>query len=139
MPAAIVLTNANVTVNGTDLSSYVREARISYKAETPETTAMGSSTKTRLPGLKDWDVDVTFNNDFGANLDAILFPLVGNATLGVFPMTIKANNAANAPGNPCYNGNVLLADYQIMGAKVGDVAVSPVKFSGSGTLSRTTS
>jgi hypothetical protein len=132
--ASIVLTNAKVSINAVDLSDHVRSVKINYKAEVPENTAMGSTTKTRLPGLKDWDVEVEFNQDWAAaNVDATLFPLVGAAA---FAVSILPVNAAASSTNPNYNGNALLESYPPMGQKVGDVAITTITLRGTGTLTR---
>ena len=135
--APIVLTNAKVLVNAVDLSTWVRSVKISYSAETPETTAMGSTTKTRLPGLKDWSMDIELNQDFAASAtDVSLFSLVGAAA---FAVDVQPVNASRSTTNPSYNGNALLADYPPLGNKVGDVATTTIKLVGTGTLSRSTS
>jgi hypothetical protein len=137
MAAPIVLTNAQVLVNAVDLSAWVRSVKISYKADTPETTAMGSTTKTRLPSLKDWEIDVEFNQDFSASSsDATIFPLVGAAA---FAIEVRPVNGARSVTNPGYNGNCLLAEYPVLGQKVGDVASFTAKFMGTGSLARSTS
>lgn len=135
--APIVLTNALVSVNGTDLSTWVRSVKISYAAETPDTTAMGSSTKTRLPGLKDWSMDIEFNQDWAASaVDVTLFSLVG---ANAFTIYVAPVNATITSTNPKYTGSALLSDYPAIGNKVGDVATVTAKFTGTGTLSRATS
>jgi hypothetical protein len=49
--ASFVLTNAYVKINSVDLSDHVRSVKINYSAETPDNTAMGATTHSRLPGL----------------------------------------------------------------------------------------
>lgn len=134
--ASIVLTNAKLLVNAVDLSDHVRSVKINYKAETPENTAMGASTKSRLPGLLDWDMDIELNQDWAAaKTDATLFPLVGAAA---FTVDVQPVNAARSATNPSYTGSALLADYPPLGQKVGEVATTTIKLMGTGTLSRAT-
>jgi hypothetical protein len=133
MPS-IVLTNAQVLINAVDLSAFVRSVKVHYKADTPENTAMGATTKSRLPALKDWDLDIEFNQDWAAaSVDATLFPLVAAAAV---PIEIRPVNAARSATNPAYTGNALLADYTPVGGKVGDLAVAPIKLMGTGNLAR---
>lgn len=135
--ASFVLTNAYCLINAVDLSNHVKQIKVSYKAETPENTAMNSTTKTRLPGLKDWDVEIEFNQDYAAsNVDVTLFPLVGAAQ---FAVEVRPDAGARSVTNPAYTGNALLAEYTPLGNKVGDVASAPIKLMGTGTLSRQTS
>lgn len=136
--ASIVLANAMLLVNAVDLSAFVRSVKVNYKADTPDNTPMGpAATRTRLPGLKDWELDVEFNQDWAlASVDATLFPLVGAAA---FAIEVRPVNAARSTTNPAYTGNGLLADYAPLGNKVGDVATAPVKILGTGALARQTS
>lgn len=135
--ASLVLTNAMALINAVDLSDHVKEVKITYKAETPENTAMSQTTKNRLAGLKDWDLEITFNQDFAAGkVDATLFPLMGASA---FAIEIRADAGARSVTNPAYTGNALLADLPLIAGKVGDVLSTSVKFMGTGTLSRQTS
>ena len=132
--AQIVLTNAKCLVNAVDLSSHVRSIKINYSAETPENTAMGATSKTRLPSLLDWSMDIEFNQDWAAaQVDATLFPLVGAAA---FTVDVQPVNAARSATNPSYTGSALLADYPPIGNKVGEPAVTTIKLMGTGALSR---
>lgn len=134
--AETVLTNAYCLINGVNLSDHVKSVKINYGAETPEITAMSVATKARLPGLKDWSIDLEFNQDFAAaKVDATLFPLVGAAA---FAVEIRADAGARSATNPAYTGNVLLADYSPVSGKVGDVLSTGPKLMGTGTLSRLT-
>jgi hypothetical protein len=135
--ASFVITNAYCLLNGVNLSDHVRSVKVTYKADTPENTAMSQTTKNRLPGLKDWEMDIEFNQDFAAaEVDVTLFPLVGAAA---FAIEVRPDAGARSVTNPAYTGNCLLADYPALGNKVGEVAVSAIKLMGSGTLSRLTS
>lgn len=133
--ASFVLTNAYVSLNSVDLSDHVKSVKINYKAETPENTAMSVTSKTRLPGLKDWDIDIEFNQDYAsAKVDATMFPLVGAAA---FAVAIRPDAGAQSTTNPTFSGNALLSSYDPVAGKVGDVAMAPVKLIGTGTLTRT--
>lgn len=134
--ASFVLTNAYALINSVNLSDHVKEVKVTYKADTPENTAMSQTTKNRLSGLKDWDLEITFNQDFAAaNVDATLFPLIGAAA---FSVEIRPDAGSRSATNPGYSGNCLLADLPIIAGKVGDVLSTSVKFVGTGTLSRLT-
>jgi hypothetical protein len=134
--ASFVLTNAYALINSVDHSDHVRQIKINYTAETPENTAMGATTKTRLAGLKDWSVEIEFNQDYAvANVDEKMFALVGAAA---FAVEFRPTNGARSTSNPAYTGNALLPDYAPLGQKVGDTAVATVKFVGTGALARQT-
>ena len=129
--AAFVITNAYVMINSVNLSDHVRSVTIDYSAETPETTAMGSTTKTRLGGLLDWKLDVEFNQDYAAaSVHITLFTLVGVPTA----IIVQGVSGTEGVTNPKFTGTAILSKYVPVGGKVGDVAVSKAEFVGSGIL-----
>jgi len=133
--ASFVFTNAYVYINSVDLSDHVELVKINYKAETPENTAMSATSKSRLPGLKDWDVDITFNQDYASGkVDATLFPLVGAAA---FAVSFRPDAGVQSATNPTFAGNALLASYEPAGGKVGDVVKAAIKLMGTGAMTRT--
>ena len=133
--ASLVLTNAFLSVNAVDLSDHIESIKINYKADTPENTAMAVTSKSRIAGLKEWDIDVTFNQDYATSkVDATLFPLVGAAA---FAIIARPDAGVQSTTNPTFAGNALLASYEPVSGKVGDVAKAPIKLIGTGTLTRT--
>src|SRR5882762_8980682 len=117
--ASFVLTNAFCLLNAVDLSDHVRSVKVNYKADTPENTPMSQTTKNRLPGLKDWEMDVEVNQDFAlAKVDATLFPLVGAAA---FPIEAPPHAGARSATSPAYTPNCLLADHPPLGNEDGEV------------------
>lgn len=133
--ATLVLTDAFVDIDGTDLSSAVRSVTVNYSAELQDETAMGDDTRVRLGGLKDWSMDIEFNQDFAAaSVDATLFPLVGTT----FTVEVRPTSAARSATNPGYTGTGILESYPPLGNSVGDVATASVTIQSAGTLSRAT-
>ena len=129
-------TNPKVTINSVDLSDHIVSAQLNYEAAELETTAFGSTTRTRIAGLKDWSLDIEFNQDYAASkVDATLYSLVGAAS---FAITYKPVNTTTASTNPEFQGNCILPSYKF-GNKQGDLASATVSFKGDGTLTRATS
>jgi len=62
--ATFAFTDAYVSINSVDLSDHVRSVTINVEAEDLEDTAMGSTFRSRIGGLKDWSLDIEFNQDF---------------------------------------------------------------------------
>jgi hypothetical protein len=135
--AHLVFTNAYVLLNSVDLSAHVKSVSIDYKAEIQDETVMGDTARGRLPGLKDWSVQVEFHQDFAAaSVDATLFPLVGASA---FAIEIKPVNTTASATNPRFTGSALLESYSPIGGTVGDVLMAPITLLGDGTLTRQTS
>lgn len=134
--ASFAFTNAFVSVNAVDLSTFVRSVTINVEAEDLEDTAMGDTYRSRIAGLKDWSVDVEFNQDFAASaVDVTLWPLLGTVTA----LIVKPVNTTTSATNPQYSGNVLVSEYNPLDGSVGDLATTSVSWPGAGTLSRATS
>ncbi len=88
--AEFVFTDASVVINAVDLSDHVRQVTLNYSAELQDDTAMGDDTRSRIGGLKDWSMELEFNQDFAAaEIDVTLFPLVGST----FAVTLKPTRA----------------------------------------------
>jgi predicted secreted protein len=129
-----VLTDARVEINSVVLSDHSNDVKVAYGAEIKEKTAFGETTKSKLPGVKDWSVDITFMQDFdAAKVDATLFSLVGAAA---FPVKIRRTTAVISATNPEFQGNALLASYSPISGKHGDVHTVSVKLEGTATLTR---
>jgi len=132
--AELVLKDASVVINSVDLSDHVSSVTVNYSAEILDKTAMGADSRARLAGLKDFSLDVEFNQDYAASeIDATLFPLVGAAA---FAVVIKPTSGAVTATNPSYSGNALLESYSPVGGAVGELAKVSVSMPGDGDLTR---
>ncbi len=132
--AKLVLTDASVTINSVNLSDHLRSVTLNYEAEVIENNVMGSTSRGKLAGLKNWTADIELAQDFAAaSVDATLFPLVGAAA---FPVVIKPTSGATSPTNPAYTGNAILASYPPLSGAVGELAKTTIKLEGDGLLTR---
>lgn len=129
----MVLTNAFVSINGVNLSAFVRSVTLSFSAELQDDTAMGDSARSRIGGLRDWSLQVEFFQSYAASMvDATLFPLVGT----IFGIEVRSSAAAVGATNPRYTGSAILESYQPVGGAVGENLMAPVTLQGVGTLTR---
>lgn len=136
--AAFTLTDAEITINGTDLSAFVMSATLNYANDLQEDTSMGDDTRTRLSGLNDWSLEVTFKQDFDSgSVDDTLFSLVGGSAVTVTMMANKTDGVSAT--NPKYTGSAVLESYPPFGNAVGELAQVSVTFQSAGSLSRSTS
>jgi len=134
--ANFVLTDAYVSINSVNLSAYVNSVTVNYSADTPDNTAMGATSMSRLGGLKDWSLEVEFNQDFAASApDVSLFSLVGVSTA----VEIRPTSGARSTTNPAFTGNGIIDSYPPISGKVGDKASTKISMKGNGALSRATS
>jgi hypothetical protein len=100
-----------------------------------ETTAMqGGGFKQRIQTLGDFNLDVTFLQDFAAGqVDATLWALL---SAGSVPFTLNPTSGANSATNPQYAGNVVLNTYDPLTGNVGTVLKVQAKFMGDGAVTR---
>lgn len=134
--ATFVLTDASLTVGGTDLSDHIRSITLDYAAELQDDTAMGDTTRSVAGGLKTWSFTVEWLQDYAASkVDATLFSAVGTAVA----LVGKPTSAAVSATNPTFSGTGVLGTYNPMGGSVGDQAVASSVFTAAGTLTRATS
>ena len=137
----IVFTDAYVVINSVNISDHVKGVTLSYTADLLDSTVMTTSgTKSNTPGLKDWSLEVDLLNDYAASsIDATLFALIGNSG---FPIEVRPTSSAVGVANPKYTANGVLANYDPMQAKVGDLATTKITIkpaASTNTLTRATS
>lgn len=133
--AKFVATDYNITIGGTNLSTSLAAATLDITAEEQDTTAFGSTYRTRIAGLKDASVTFDFHQDFGAgSIDATLFPLVGSLATVV----IKPTSGTVSATNPTYTFTALVTQYQPFASSVGDLATLSVSWPVSGEVVRGT-
>lgn len=133
----LVLTDASVTVAGTDLSDHVQSVTLNYSADEVEDTNMGDDTHVFMAGtLKNWSLEVEFSQDYAASeVDATLFSAVGTSVA----LVVKPTSAAVSSTNPSFSGNGILTSYNPVGGSVGEKSVASATFQPAGSLTRATS
>lgn len=137
--ATLMYSDAQFVVNSVDLSDHVRSVTLNYEAEMLDDTTMGTSgTRSNRPGLKNWNIECTFLQDFDAgSVDATLFPLIGAVA---FPVTLKHLSSATSATNPIYSGSAILESYPPIAGDVGAMGEVTTNFraGGGSTLTRST-
>jgi hypothetical protein len=133
MPA-IVLTNADITVNGVVLSDRANSVELNYEIDSVEVTAFGDTGHRFTGGLQNVTCAIEFMQDFAATeTEATLYPLVGTTTT----VTVRPGAQATSATNPLYTlSNTFLASHQPVAAAVGELAMTSVTFTG-GSLVKT--
>jgi hypothetical protein len=129
-----VLTSVTTTINGTDFSDHLASVTLDLSADEVETTAFGGSGfRTRVGGLKDGSITLSFHNDFGSSgseaVDSTIYNLYGsNATVVVRPTsgTVSATN-------PSYTGVYLVSQVNPISGSVGDLATRDLTWPTAGT------
>lgn len=134
--ATLVFTDCYVSINSVNISDHVKSASLTFSAAMLDDTVMTKTTKSNKPGLLEWGLDVEVLNDYAAgNIDATMFALIGAAA---FAIEVRPTSGARSTSNPGYTGNAVLASYDPITAKVGDLASAKLSFKCAGALARQT-
>ena len=132
--AQLVLTNADITVNGVVLSDRANSVELNYEVESVEVTAFGTN-RSFIGGLQNNTITIEFMQDFAAaETEATIYPLVGTQT----SVTVRPSSAATSATNPLYTvTGTFLSSHTPVSATVGELAMTSLTFTG-GTLVKTT-
>ena len=117
--AVVNFRNASVVYNAVDISVKVRNIRLNLSAEDLDGTAMGATSRTHVPGLRDDRIELTVFQDYAVGvLDSVFAAQLGVAA-GV-ACVIKPDSGAVTTSNPSYTlTNAVLLDYSAMDGEVG--------------------
>ena len=127
----LVLTNSNVVLGGTDISSYVASITLSISVNEVETTSFGTGAVTRVGGLQDNSVTHDMHQDFSA-IEGLVYPLIGSTT----SLVIKPNGTAVGTANPSYTMTPLVTEWTPVNGAVGELATASITWPISGTVTK---
>jgi hypothetical protein len=133
--AKFAATDYDIKINGVDFSVNLNSVELSQEADDLETTAFGSSWRTRIGGLKQASLTLNFMQDFGAgSVDATLNPLLGS----IATVVIKPTSGTVTSTNPTYTMTALVTQYSPFASSVGDIATLSTTWPVSGSVVRGT-
>jgi hypothetical protein len=132
--ARIVLTDAKITINSVNLSSYISSVTLSTSNDVVETTGFSSTAaRTRVAGLQDNSVTIEFFQDFATSLvEQTIYPLLGTTTSVVVLPTSSAASATN----PSYTFTALVSEWQPLSGAVGELSTASVTWPISGAITK---
>jgi len=128
----VFIGDSSTAINVTD---HVRSVTITYNAELHDRTAMGSSARKRIAGLKDGSVTIEFNQDLSSTTyDKTLWNSLGSTATRL--LIKAAGTSASTKVNPRYYGPCIMGTYNPITGTVGDLSVNSVTFQFNGLLNR---
>lgn len=134
--ARLVFTNPSIVINSVDLTDRIAQVSIDMSFAEVTTTAFGDSAVTRVAGLGDHSVSMSFHQDFAANeVEATIYPLLGTTTTVV----VKPVNTTTSANNPSYTFSALVNAWAPVSGSVGDLLTADVTWPISGMVNKTTS
>jgi hypothetical protein len=119
----IVLTNCVVKVDTVDLSDHVNQVTVTETVNEVETSAFGNTNVTRVGGLRDSSISLTFHQNFAAGeVYATLKDKVGSiGTVQVIP-----NGTAISATNPSISLEVLYTEMSHLDGSIGELSTASV-------------
>jgi hypothetical protein len=134
--ARLVFTKPSITINSVDLTDRIAQVAIDMSFAEVTTTAFGDSAVTRVAGLGDHSVSLSFHQDFAAGeVEATIYPLLGTTTTVV----VKPVNTTTSTDNPSYTFTALVNSWAPISGSVGDLLTADVTWPVSGIVNKTTS
>jgi hypothetical protein len=131
--ARIVLTDAKVTINSVNLSSFIASVSLSTTNDVVETSAFSSTAaKTRIAGLADNSVTLEFHQDYAtSSVEATIYPLLGSTTTIVVSPTSTVSATS-----PSYSFTALVSEWTPLNGGVGELATASVTWPISGAITK---
>lgn len=132
------LTDAYVSINGVDLSSYVRDVTWNEGSETTDATAMGDDTRAASNSLKSASIAVSFHEDLAASAGPYqtCADLVGGAAVTVIYGPGGSTASATNPHRSC---SMAVTEYNVASGAVGDRGISTFAATAAGSVTEVTS
>jgi hypothetical protein len=130
----IVLTDAYVTVNSVDMSSFISSVTLNSTREVVDTTGFSTSgARTRVAGLQDNSITLEFHQDFASGaVEATIYPLIGTTTTVV----VRPTSSASSATNPQYTCTALVSEWTPLSGTVGELATASVTWPISGAITK---
>lgn len=134
--ARLVFTKPSITINSVDLTDRIAQVSIDMSFAEVETTAFGDSAVTRVAGLGDHSVSLSFHQDFASGeVEQTIYPLLGTTTT----MVVKPVNTTTSTDNPSYSFTALVTEWAPISGNVGELLTADVTWPISGMINKTTS
>jgi hypothetical protein len=136
--ARIVLTDASVVINGTNLSEFITSISLSTSEDVIDTTGMAAGgARTRVAGLADNSVTIEFNQDFASLATEATINAVGSSLVGTnTTIVVKPTSAAVSVTNPSYTFSAVVAEWQPLSGAVGELATVSTTWPISGVITK---
>lgn len=123
--AKLVLTDADVVVNGVNLSNHCSQVTIESEKDEVDVTSFGATSKEILAGIGDGTITLDVFQDFAAgSVDATLWPL--HLAGSTFVVVVKPASAAVSATNPKYTMTGVLLSYSPIAGSVGEASTTSV-------------
>jgi ABC-type uncharacterized transport system substrate-binding protein len=132
--------NLRVKVGSTELTTNIASVEVTETVDEIEVTALGQNARSRIAGLKDASVTLSFHAGYDASeANTVLATLFGGTTnVVILAGTTLAQGTATSAA-PLYTIPVLCASQTPVSGVVGDLTTFDVTWPATGEITRSTS
>lgn len=131
--------NLRVKVGSTELTSNIASVEVTETVDEIETTAFGQAARSRVAGLKDASVTLSFHQDYGSSsvADTLASLFGGTSTVSILAGTSTTQGTAAATA-PLYTVPVLCSQQTPVNGQVGDLTTFDVTWPAVGEITKST-
>lgn len=134
--AQIVLSDEFCSVNGVDLSAFMKGGTLDVSRAMLDDSVMGDTFQSNAAGIQQWSLSLDFVQDYASGgPHATIFPLDGAAA---FTVIVQPTNAAESSTNPKFTGSAVLQSYNPLSGQHGSLQMCRAQFACAGLLTADT-
>jgi hypothetical protein len=132
--------NTRIKIGTVDLSTSIASVEVTETVDEIETTAFGQNARSRVAGLKDASVTISFHQDYGTGAVADTIGSVFGGTTNVVILAATAITQGTATAtSPLYTIPVLCSQQTPVSGQVGDIVTFDVTWPAIGEITKSTS
>jgi hypothetical protein len=131
--------NLRVKVGTTELTADIASVEVTETVDEIETTAFGQAARSRIAGLKDASVTLSFHQNYAAGkvADTLASFFGGTVNVAILPGTALSQGTASATA-PLYTIPVLCSQQTPVNGQVGDLVTFDVTWPAVGEITKST-
>ena len=131
--------NLRVKVGGTELTTNIASVEVTETVDEIETTAFGQAARSRIAGLKDASVTISFHQDYDASsVNATLGSVFGGTASVVILAGTSPTQGTAAAAAPLFTIPVLVSQQVPVNGQVGDLTTFDITLPAVGEISKST-
>ena len=137
--AKFVGKNLRVKVGSTELTTNIASVEVTETVDEIEVTALGQNARSRIAGLKDASVTLSFHQDYDASsVNATLSTIFGGtATVSILAGTSLTQGTATSTA-PLFSIPILCSQQTPVNGVVGDLTTFDVTWPATGEITKST-
>ena len=131
--------NTRIKIGNVDLTTSIASVEVTETVDEIETTAFGSAARSRIAGLKDASVTISFHQDYGTGSVADTLGSVFGGTTNVVILAATATTQGTATATaPLYTVPVLCSQQTPVNGQIGDIVTFDVTWPAIGEITKST-